>query len=139
MPARYSGRDSASEDDRETIVLSRSKKAAWIIVDIVRLGCPRARWTHREHRPSGGCGGAGRPWGRPAGDAGDAGDHNVARPTQVSPLATLRAVARTVSSPAVFLARMSTSNEPLGARLTRRPAKIWSPSCAIRTAHVCPM
>jgi hypothetical protein len=30
MPARYRGRDNASEDDRDTIVLSRSKKAASI-------------------------------------------------------------------------------------------------------------
>jgi len=62
----------------------------------------------------------------------------VARPTQVSPFATFRAVARNVSSPAVFRASTRASNEPLGARVIRRPAKIRSPSCAIRTAQVCP-
>src|SRR4249919_3254947 len=33
MPALYSGRDSASDDEREMIVLSRSKKAASILIE----------------------------------------------------------------------------------------------------------
>jgi hypothetical protein len=58
-----------------------------------------------------------------------------ARPTHVSPDETLVA-ARKLSVPGVFLARRRTVNEPLGALVTRLPAKIRSPFCRIRTRHV---
>src|SRR5919197_2280729 len=56
MPARYIGRDSASEDEREMIVLSRSKNAASITV-IVEDGTDGPSYPR--------CGGVRAPGGPP--------------------------------------------------------------------------
>ena len=59
-----------------------------------------------------------------------------ARPTQLSPVATFIADARKESAPAVLFANSRTVNDPLGAFVTRLPAKMRVPFSLIRTAQV---
>ena len=125
IPARYNGRD-----ERE-----RRRPADDRLVEVEEGGFHGTIVGHRadtfvnaERR--------GRDASPPFVEPVDRGQPIDARPAQLSPVATFIADARKESAPAVLFANSRTVNDPLGAFVTRLPAKMRVPFSLIRTAQV---